>query len=255
VAQLDHGFGAYGILAEGDYLFVANCWSGLLILGISDPLNPELIVECALSGCARGFNIKDTLLFVACHYGPLQIVNIADIFHPVSIANYDYACDEVLIDGDWALLAGDDIKLLDISNPLSPRLQDEFATLGAALDIARSGDRYVVADYDALLLLRMAPDAISESNNPPVHFTLSQNHPNPFNAGTTISYSLPADFSGAVSIFDITGRMVRTLDIAPGSSRIIWDGTNLLGQPASSGIYFYGIRGHRETMRKMVLLR
>jgi hypothetical protein len=89
----------------------------------------------------------------------------------------------------------------------------------------------------------------------PGEIALSQNYPNPFNARTTIALNAPATFSGAFSIYDITGRQVRALDIRPGTSLITWDGMNASGRPVSSGVYFYAIAGKPETARKMILLR
>ncbi|MCI0452400.1 MAG: hypothetical protein L0Z51_08410 [Candidatus Latescibacteria bacterium] len=91
---------------------------------------------------------------------------------------------------------------------------------------------------------------------------LRQNHPNPFNPRTTISYDLPlADASQWVrlSIRDVGGRAVRTLvnEVQPGGSHtVVWEGRDDRGETVSSGVYIYmlDVNGERRT-RKLVLLK
>jgi hypothetical protein len=95
----------------------------------------------------------------------------------------------------------------------------------------------------------------------PGRFALHQNHPNPFNPSTTISFSLPGPGPERITlrIFNILGQEVRTLLAAPldpGAHAVSWDGRDDAGQPVSSGIYFCTLRSSRlRQSRKMVLLR
>ncbi len=93
---------------------------------------------------------------------------------------------------------------------------------------------------------------------------LAQNFPNPFNPETWIPYQLNEAAEVTIQIYDISGRLVRTLDIgwqAAGSymttSRAIyWDGKNEIGEPVSSGTYFYTLRTQDfAATRKMVILK
>lgn len=71
---------------------------------------------------------------------------------------------------------------------------------------------------------------------------LKQNAPNPFRPATTIEYAVPQDGSVQLSVFDVTGRLVRQLVgqvQAAGSYQVIWDGRDMAGQRAASGVYFY----------------
>ena len=76
---------------------------------------------------------------------------------------------------------------------------------------------------------------------------LLQNYPNPFNPETWIPYQLSEDSSVSVSIYDTTGKLVRTLSLGFQSAGFYnsreraayWDGRNALGERVASGIYFY----------------
>ena len=76
---------------------------------------------------------------------------------------------------------------------------------------------------------------------------LLQNYPNPFNPETWIPYQLSEDSAVSISIYDTTGRLVRTLSLGFQSAGFYnsqgraayWDGRNELGERVASGIYFY----------------
>ena len=76
---------------------------------------------------------------------------------------------------------------------------------------------------------------------------LLQNYPNPFNPETWIPYQLSQDSAVSISIYDTTGKLVRTLSLGFQSAGFYnsqgraayWDGRNALGERVASGIYFY----------------
>jgi hypothetical protein len=102
-----------------------------------------------------------------------------------------------------------------------------------------------------------APDCgtgIEDENHVPVTFRLSQNHPNPFNASTEISFELGNSMSIDLSIYDIAGRKLATLAhgyFEEGHHIRIWEAGDF-----SSGIYFYRLETDLESYtRKMTLLK
>jgi hypothetical protein len=106
---------------------------------------------------------------------------------------------------------------------------------------------------------KLAPPQAVEPATLPADFLLGQNYPNPFNPSTVVQFSLAAPSRVAVSVFNILGQVVRELadrEFPPGQHQLIWDGTDAIGRPVTSGIYFYRLvtEGHVES-RKMVLLK
>jgi hypothetical protein len=93
----------------------------------------------------------------------------------------------------------------------------------------------------------------------PQDYELAQNHPNPFNASTTISYHLPQAGLVNLSVHNILGQTVRTLVDAvraAGRHSVIWDGRTTSGEEAGSGVYFYTLRSRDFVLtRRMVLLK
>ena len=95
-------------------------------------------------------------------------------------------------------------------------------------------------------------------------FGLFQNAPNPFNPETWIPYALGSPERVVIRIYDMTGRLVKTLDLGEQDAGIYmskgkaayWDGSNEGGEEVSSGIYFYIMEaGSFRATRKMLVIR
>ena len=88
---------------------------------------------------------------------------------------------------------------------------------------------------------------------------LYPNYPNPFNPVTTLRYDLPEDALVNITIYDMMGRVVKTLindQQTTGYRSLQWNATNDAGQPVSAGVYLYQIQaGDYNSTKKMVLLK
>ena len=98
----------------------------------------------------------------------------------------------------------------------------------------------------------------------PQETILAQNFPNPFNPETWIPYQLNKATEVSVQIFDVSGRLVRTLNLGwqpvgtymTPSSAAYWDGRNVVGERVASGIYFYTLQtSDFAATRRMVILK
>ncbi len=101
--------------------------------------------------------------------------------------------------------------------------------------------------------------SLSAAGTPVARLDLGQNAPNPFNPRTEISFSLPRAQQAALRIYDLEGKLVRTLvagRLAAGPHTEVWDGTDGRGARVSSGLYFYRLETpERGLTRKMLLLK
>jgi aminopeptidase N len=93
-----------------------------------------------------------------------------------------------------------------------------------------------------------------------MEITLAQNFPNPFNHETTISFYLPQPTKVNLEIYDISGRLVRSLiegdQKSSGPHVYKWDGRNQSGQFVASALYFCRLRtDDTSTSKKLVLIR
>ncbi len=104
--------------------------------------------------------------------------------------------------------------------------------------------------------------AVSEDGDGdiPTAFALMAPYPNPFNPVTTLEFHVPRASWLGVRIYDVAGRLVRTLkdgSCKPGIHSLTWDGCNSRGERVSSGVYFCRLAidgGGEKITRKLVLL-
>jgi hypothetical protein len=69
---------------------------------------------------------------------------------------------------------------------------------------------------------------------------LDQPSPNPVDRAATIRYGLRDEAPVSVALYDLSGKLVRTLVsgvVASGDHQISWDGTDWLGRPLAGGVY------------------
>lgn len=114
--------------------------------------------------------------------------------------------------------------------------------------------------YPGFHLDHPAPVNSGQMFSPGDRYRLYANYPNPFNPETRIQFELPRTDSVSLKIFDIQGRLVRTLlhdQFCPaGAYERIWDGRNQLGQPVSSGEYLCRLETSSVVRtQKMLLLK
>ena len=90
-------------------------------------------------------------------------------------------------------------------------------------------------------------------------FSLHQNYPNPFNPITSMRYDLPNDGLVNITIYDMMGRIVKTLvngSQTAGFKSVQWNATNDKNEPVSAGLYLYSIQaGEFRQTKKMMLLK
>ncbi|MFQ5599276.1 MAG: FlgD immunoglobulin-like domain containing protein [Candidatus Krumholzibacteriia bacterium] len=100
---------------------------------------------------------------------------------------------------------------------------------------------------------------VSERHAPPPNGILEQNFPNPFNPRTSIRYWLGSEGEVLLRVFDVRGRLVRTLvdeRRKAGLNEVRWSGRDDAGHLVVSGTYIcrIDVRGRSEA-RKIVLVR
>jgi hypothetical protein len=81
--------------------------------------------------------------------------------------------------------------------------------------------------------------------------------PNPFNPRVKISYALNSNALVLVTIYDIQGRIVRTLFNGPqtvGKQSVTWDGRDRIGREMPSGTYLYRVDTGMATGRGKITL-
>jgi hypothetical protein len=128
-----------------------------------------------------------------------------------------------------------------------------------SIDLTEDGG-YVLTgtSNDEVLLTKLGPEQATSVENQathvPVRFKLSQNHPNPFNPSTKISYSIPRSGFVTLKVYDMLAREIRTLVNKFQQANVYSVTFNASDLP--SGVYFYKLQvGDFSEMKKMLYLR
>jgi glucose/arabinose dehydrogenase len=113
-----------------------------------------------------------------------------------------------------------------------------------------------------ITLPTVAITTVGDADQRPSEFELYQNHPNPFNPTTVITYQTPTASFVTLEVFDVLGREITMLvneEASPGVHSVTWDASRF-----PSGVYFCRMRAMNtragqtnefvET-RKMILVR
>jgi len=123
-------------------------------------------------------------------------------------------------------------------------------------DVAAAVLAHEAFDGDFFLDISMPPVSVAESNVSE-NFSLSQNYPNPFNPSTTISFAIATAGEVTVSIYNIRSQLVRTLvsgSLIAGRHQVVWNGLDVRGVRAASGIYVYKLEAENFVAYKKLVL-
>ena len=211
---------AWNVEVVEDLAFVATVLSGLQIVDISDPENPEIIGYRDYINNATGVAVSRNYAYVTDYESGLYIISVADPENPEEVGYYN--------------------------------------TPGAALGVALSEDGLIyVADQTNVGIYRFThPDAIDDNQITliPDAFNLSPAYPNPFNAFTRLTYSLPEPTWVSIRVYDTAGRLAaKVLEARQPAGRYnaVWDGGE-----AHSGVYFVRMQsGDFDAVSKVVLVK
>lgn len=162
----------------------------------------------------------------------------------------------------------------DVAAYAAQILNDEFASKFTPLYVAPASVAECTTCHSTGTLNKVAAKMECRQCHPTVHkstavelvgagalsYELLQNYPNPFNPTTKIQFSIPKQSSVDLAIYDIHGRLVRTLvagqEFSQGSYHVDWDGKNNNGDRVATGIYFSRIQaGNYSATKKMTLLK
>ena len=146
----------------------------------------------------------------------------------------------------------------DPAAPISPELVQQWIDLAWTEYDGSLAFRKGITSLENIL---MALQSTSEKTK--TQTALFANYPNPFNPETWIPYQLAVPTEVVVTIRTTTGSIVRTLPLGHQSAGVYktpnraahFDGKNDLGEPVTSGIYFYTLTAGDFTATRKMLIR
>jgi hypothetical protein len=217
----------WDIAAGGDFAFVACDTSGLQVVDFSDPTNPWIVGALDTPRQAVGIALAGNYGYVAESLYGMLVVDLEDPTAPVHVGGMPVPD-----------LMADDLALVGGSVCLSAPLKGLYVLPGQCGALGGVGP--VVPTVD--------------------HGWLEPACPNPFNPHTTIAFELPRQLDVSLRIFDLSGRLVRSLiggeTRGQGRHEVVWNGRDDAGRQVASGTYFYRlVAGELAETKSMVLVK
>lgn len=115
----------------------------------------------------------------------------------------------------------------------------------------------ITGEVNWSLLENNGTTGISDTKAQASTLSMGQNSPNPFSSQTTINYKVEEAGAINLTIYDISGRRIKTLVKArkpAGTYHVLWDGRNELGAKVKSGFYISRLSSDNETRTIKMLL-
>jgi hypothetical protein len=169
---------------------------------------------------------------------------------PADTADYHF----YLGSGPYNVQSGEEIPLLYSLQPLENGLSKSNLNEILPLKIAEFSRGRKLASLEEAIETAETLDV-----NVPASYELFQNHPNPFNPSTQITFQLPQSETVRLEIFNALGQVVKRLldeSLPAGRYRVTWNGNDQQGRPVSSGIYIYRLSTRQfQEQKKMLLIR
>jgi hypothetical protein len=140
------------------------------------------------------------------------------------------------------------------------KIRFECKNVGNSKPLLKEFELY---DRNGYLLHTQIKDILPNVNLPDISMLL-QNYPNPFNPDTWIPYQLSEPCKVTISIYDMSGHLLRKLDLGYRETGFYvskdkaahWDGKNEAGENVSSGVYFCQIKaGLFSKTEKLLIVR
>jgi len=162
VGSIYHYWGdANDVVVQGDYAYLALEGSGLGIVNISDPFNPEIVGSFDTLTSLRGITIRDTLVFITDYKCGLRIVDVSDVNNAVEISYFNSPVDtsgeglEVDVSNELALVADGfrGMRVIDISDIRNPEEIGSFTSARRVTDVELIGDLAYIAGTGGLRIL------------------------------------------------------------------------------------------------------
>jgi len=193
--------------------------SGLCLVDISDPENPEEILFTDEFGFPREITACDNHLIFSSYNEGVTIVDYRDSENPIITGRYSDA-RHAIIEGDIGYFTGDFLTIVDCSEALTDNAVGKY-----------------------------------ENDQLPHIWEIAKVFPNPFNPNTTIRIGLPRDAQLNISAYNILGQKIASL--AAGKYSAGYHDFVLNGSVLPSGIYFIhaSVPGKIDEMKKVVLMK
>jgi len=144
---------SFDVVADGDFAYLIVGAQGLLVVDVSDPVDPVEVGSHSTRGYAQAISIDGDLAFVANRSDGLTILDVSDPMRPVEVSHLDTpgSAWDVLVSAGVAHVADSQggLHLVDVDRASAPSSLGAYDTAGFAKAVAVDRGVAYVAMGDA----------------------------------------------------------------------------------------------------------
>lgn len=263
----DWAWEAHSLAVAGTHVYVAATELGLEVVDISDPPHPRTVNRVPIRD-PHGVAISGHIAYVTDWgdpYGP-TFLHVLDITNPEtpeivsSIPMCGRVTDVAVCGDDLYVTQTRAVQVFDISDPKKPRRIGNAELPDAPVGLVASKMGVYFADVSGGLQIlgsRCASNPTGVTDRVPAARRSLSVFPNPTLASVTIRFDTPVRGPARSCVYDVTGRLVRTLvdgAIEAGTHDLAWDGRDERGYRAPAGVYFVRVATGRGTSSSRISL-
>lgn len=148
--RLNHQCDAVDV--QGDYAYLLCGFPDLVVLDISDPNNPSRVGELNLGKSVRDIIVSGDYAYLDAGYNGVVAVDVSDPTAPVEVTSHPGQVAQMALEGQYIyVIRGDNLHVVDISNPTSPQDVGLFEMTDYPQDVAVSNGMAFVASGVSLV--------------------------------------------------------------------------------------------------------
>ncbi|RKY86742.1 hypothetical protein DRQ09_05665 [candidate division KSB1 bacterium] len=148
---------AFAITGKDNYLYVANGKYGIVVVDVSNVLDPVIIKKVKTTSCAQFIDVWEDFIFVAAGASGVDIFDISEENKPVFLKNYPGLgfCPHLIVkNGKVYMAEWDVVEVVDVTDPLNPVSLAKEDTKTQSMGIYAKDDFVFVADWSAVRVYR-----------------------------------------------------------------------------------------------------
>jgi hypothetical protein len=166
---------AWGVVARGNTVFVADHEGGLVTVDVTDPANPRVLGSVVTGGQATGVDVDGNIAYVASGSAGLVVVDVSDLTRPTIVGSAQMRGSAIRVEysqGRVAVAAWNDARVYDVADPTSPKFigavrltqdddvpdGDRPAPTSRILGIEIRGENVFVGNWHVLYSYRLHPE-------------------------------------------------------------------------------------------------
>ena len=182
MGNVDTPGGARDVAVAGSYAYVADMYSGLQVIDISNPQNPEIVGSVDIDALQQAYDdvvLSGTYAYVATigSQTALQVIDISNPRSPQIVGSVEMPSDASAVAVSethaYVMTYDDGLQVVDISDPVSPRIVGSIALPGSAKCVAVSDGHAYVDGIPGLNVIDISnpqsPEIVGSVDTPSTH--------------------------------------------------------------------------------------